>query len=236
MTISTSQVPSIELRGGVEIPQLGFGVFQVPPEETAEAATRALLAGYRHIDTAAAYGNEAGVGQAVHAAGLDRDEVFVTTKCFNDDHGFDQAQRALKESLDRLEMEHVDLYLIHWPVPSQDRYVETWRGLIGAGAGPGARHRRLELPARAPRADRRRDRRDAGGQPDRAAPAPAAARPAPRARRPRDRDRGLEPAGQGPGARRPRDRGDRRGARAHAGAGRYPLAPAARQRRHPRSR
>jgi 2,5-diketo-D-gluconate reductase A len=132
MTISTSQVPSIELRGGVEIPQLGFGVFQVPPEETAEATTRALLAGYRHIDTAAAYGNEAGVGQAVHAAGLDRDEVFVTTKCFNDSHGFDQSQRALKDSLDQLEMEHVDLYLIHWPVPSQDRYVDTWRGLIAA--------------------------------------------------------------------------------------------------------
>jgi 2,5-diketo-D-gluconate reductase A len=132
MTISTSQVPSIELRGGAEVPQLGFGVFQVPPEDTAEATTRALLAGYRHVDTAAAYGNEAGVGQAVHAAGLDRDEVFVTTKCFNDSHGFDQSQRALKDSLDQLEMEHVDLYLIHWPVPSQDRYVDTWRGLIAA--------------------------------------------------------------------------------------------------------
>jgi 2,5-diketo-D-gluconate reductase A len=132
MTISTSQVPSIELRGGAEVPQLGFGVFQVPPEDTAEATTRALLAGYRHVDTAAAYGNEAGVGQAVHAAGLDRDEVFVTTKCFNDSHGFDQSQRALNDSLDQLEMEHVDLYLIHWPVPSQDRYVDTWRGLIAA--------------------------------------------------------------------------------------------------------
>jgi 2,5-diketo-D-gluconate reductase A len=132
MTISTSQVPSIELRGGAEVPQLGFGVFQVPPEDTAEATTRALLAGYRHVDTAAAYGNEAGVGQAVHAAGLDRDEVFVTTKCFNDSHGFDQSQRALKDSLDQLEMEHVDLYLIHWPVPSHDRYVDTWRGLIAA--------------------------------------------------------------------------------------------------------
>jgi 2,5-diketo-D-gluconate reductase A len=132
MTFSTSQVPNITLRGNVEIPQLGFGVFQVPPAETTEAATRALLAGYRHLDTAAAYRNEAGVGQAVHAAGLDRDEVFITTKCFNDHHGFDQAQRALKDSLHRLEMEHVDLYLIHWPVPSQDRYVETWQGLIEA--------------------------------------------------------------------------------------------------------
>jgi 2,5-diketo-D-gluconate reductase A len=134
MTFSTSQVPTIELRGDVAIPQLGFGVFQVAPEETAEIATRALLAGYRHLDTAAAYGNEAGVGQAIHAAGVDRDEVFVTTKCFNDSHGFQQAQRALKDSLARLELEHVDLYLIHWPVPSHDRYVETWQGLIESQA------------------------------------------------------------------------------------------------------
>jgi diketogulonate reductase-like aldo/keto reductase len=132
MSFSTSQVPTIPLRGDIEIPQLGFGVFQVPPEETAEVATRALLAGYRHIDTAAGYRNEAGVGQAIHAAGLERGDVFVTTKCANDDHGFDQSQRALRDSLDRLEMEHVDLYLIHWPVPSQDRYVETWEGLIEA--------------------------------------------------------------------------------------------------------
>jgi 2,5-diketo-D-gluconate reductase A len=132
MTLSTNQVPNITLRGDVEIPQLGFGVFQVPPEQTAEATTRALLAGYRHVDTAAAYRNEAAVGQAVHAAGLQRDEVFITTKCFNDHHGFDQSQRALKASLEQLEMDHVDLYLIHWPVPSQDRYVETWQGLIEA--------------------------------------------------------------------------------------------------------
>jgi diketogulonate reductase-like aldo/keto reductase len=134
MTFSTSQAPTVALRDGEQIPQLGFGVFQVPPEETAEAATRALLAGYRHIDTAAAYRNEAGVGQAIHAAGLDRDDVFITTKCANDHHGFDQSQRALKDSLARLEIDHVDLYLIHWPVPSQDRYVETWQGLIEAQA------------------------------------------------------------------------------------------------------
>ena len=132
MTFSTSQIPTVALRDGEQIPQLGFGVFQVPPEDTAEAVTRALLAGYRHIDTAAGYHNEAAVGQAIHAAGLDRDEVFITTKCSNDNHGFDQAQRALNESLHRLEMEHVDLYLIHAPVPSQDRYVETWQGLIEA--------------------------------------------------------------------------------------------------------
>jgi len=127
---TTSQVPLIPLRGGVEIPQLGFGVFQVPPKDTAEITTLALQAGYRHIDTASAYRNEAGVGQAVRASGLDREEVFVTTKCFNDDHGYEQAKLALRASLDRLEMSHVDLYLIHWPVPAHDRYAETWRAFV----------------------------------------------------------------------------------------------------------
>jgi 2,5-diketo-D-gluconate reductase A len=127
---SSASIPNVQLHDDVLIPQLGFGVFQVPPADTAEVATRALLAGYRHLDTAAAYRNEAGVGQAIHAAGLDRDEVFVTTKCFNDDHGHEQAIRALKASLDRLELDYVDLYLIHWPVPAHDKYVETWRAFI----------------------------------------------------------------------------------------------------------
>jgi 2,5-diketo-D-gluconate reductase A len=130
MTTSTSNVPTVRLNDGEEIPQLGFGVFQVPPKDTAEVATLALQAGYRHIDTAAAYGNEAGVGQAVYAAGLERDEVYITTKCSNDDHGYDQAKRALRASLERLEMQHVDLYLIHWPVPAHDKYVETWQAFI----------------------------------------------------------------------------------------------------------
>jgi diketogulonate reductase-like aldo/keto reductase len=123
-------IPSVPLRGDVEIPQLGFGVFQVPPEDTVDVTTRALLAGYRHIDTAAAYNNEAGVGQAIHAAGLEREEVFVTTKLFNTEHKRDDARRALHRSLSELEMTHVDLYLIHWPVPSQDLYVEAWQALI----------------------------------------------------------------------------------------------------------
>jgi len=130
MSTSTPKIPQISLLDGEQIPQLGFGVFQIPPQDTTEAVTRALLAGYRHIDTAAAYGNEAAVGQAIHAAGLEREEVFITTKCANPDHGHDQAKRALKASLQRLEMEHVDLYLIHWPVPSTDRYVETWQAFI----------------------------------------------------------------------------------------------------------
>jgi 2,5-diketo-D-gluconate reductase A len=132
MSFSTGSVPHLDLRDGVDIPQLGFGVFQVPLEDTAEAVGRALSVGYRHIDTAAAYENEAGVGQALRASGLDRGEVFVTTKCFNDDQGYNEATGALRASLDRLEMDYVDLYLIHWPVPSQDRYVETWRAFIDA--------------------------------------------------------------------------------------------------------
>lgn len=127
---ASARVPDIRLSGEVDIPQLGFGVFQVPPKDTAEVATRALLAGYRHIDTAAAYGNEAGVGQAVHAAGLDRGDVFITTKCFNDDQGYQQARRAFKASLQQLELDYLDMYLIHWPVPAHDRYVETWKTFI----------------------------------------------------------------------------------------------------------
>jgi 2,5-diketo-D-gluconate reductase A len=130
MSASTDQVPRVALAGDVRIPQLGYGVFQVPPEITADVTTRALQAGYRHIDTAAAYRNETGVGQAFRASGLAREDVFVTTKCFNDDHGFEEAKRACRASLDRLELDHVDLYLIHWPVPSQDRYVETWKALV----------------------------------------------------------------------------------------------------------
>jgi 2,5-diketo-D-gluconate reductase A len=130
MSSPTDTVPKVTLRDGVDIPQLGFGVFQVPPEDTAEVTTRALLTGYRHIDTAAAYQNEAAVGQAFKASGLDRDEVFVTTKCFNDNHGYEQARKAFQASLDKLELDFVDLYLIHWPVPSQDKYVETWKAFI----------------------------------------------------------------------------------------------------------
>lgn len=111
MDASTDQIPLIALRGA-EIPQLGFGVFQVPPKDTADAVENALDVGYRHLDTAAAYRNEAAVGRAVRASGLDRDEVFVTTKCWNDDQGYERAKRAFSGSLERLEFEYVDLYLI----------------------------------------------------------------------------------------------------------------------------
>jgi 2,5-diketo-D-gluconate reductase A len=130
MTTSNTAVPTVDLRGDVQIPQLGFGVFQVPPEDTVETTLLAFQTGYRHIDTASAYENEAEVGQAFRASALDRDEVFITTKCFNDDHGYEDAKRACRTSLDRLELDFVDLYLIHWPVPTHDRYVDTWRAFV----------------------------------------------------------------------------------------------------------
>jgi len=126
MTDVTS-IPSVSLHDGVKIPQLGFGVFQVPPEDTQEVVEEALASGYRHIDTAGAYGNEAGVGAALAAAGLDRDEVFVTTKLWNTEQGFDSTLAAFEQSLERLDLGHVDLYLIHWPMPTAGRYLDTWR-------------------------------------------------------------------------------------------------------------
>ena len=134
MSPTETRVPEIALNDGNRIPQLGFGVFQVPPADTEEVTQRAFEVGYRHIDTAAAYRNEAEVGQAFRGSGLERNDVFITTKCFNDHHGYDEATRALKQSLERLELDHVDLYLIHWPVPAHDRYVETWRAFVDARA------------------------------------------------------------------------------------------------------
>jgi 2,5-diketo-D-gluconate reductase A len=122
-----SQVPNIRLNNGVQIPQFGYGVFQIEPDRTAEAVRTAFEAGYRHIDTAQGYGNEEGVGQAVRESGLPREEVFITTKLANGRHGYDEAIAALDESLQRLGLDYVDLYLIHWPRPHADRYVETWR-------------------------------------------------------------------------------------------------------------
>ena len=109
------------------MPQLGFGVFQIPPEETQERVEEALATGYRHVDTAAAYRNEAGVGAAIAASGARREDVFVTTKLWNSEQGYDSTLRAFEKSIERLGTGHVDLYLIHWPVPSNDKYVETWQ-------------------------------------------------------------------------------------------------------------
>jgi diketogulonate reductase-like aldo/keto reductase len=123
---NTLEVPSFELNDGNNIPQLGFGVFQVDPEETTEAVLHALQTGYRLIDTAAMYGNEAEVAQAIARSGLERNEVFITTKVWNDAQGRDRTGRAFERSLERLSTDWVDLYLIHWPAPAQDTYVETW--------------------------------------------------------------------------------------------------------------
>ncbi|MFD3611005.1 aldo/keto reductase [Streptomyces atroolivaceus] len=124
-----STVPTVTLNNGVTIPQLGFGVFQVPDDETTAAVTDALEAGYRSIDTAAVYGNEAGVGRALAESGLAREEFFVTTKLWNADQGYDSTLAAFDASLAKLGLDHVDLYLIHWPTPARELYVDTWRAL-----------------------------------------------------------------------------------------------------------
>ncbi|MEV4964360.1 MULTISPECIES: aldo/keto reductase [Streptomyces] len=124
-----STVPTVTLNNGVTIPQLGFGVFQVPDDETTAAVTTALEAGYRSIDTAAVYGNETGVGRALAESGLGREELFVTTKLWNADQGYDATLTAFDSSLAKLGLDHVDLYLIHWPTPARDLYTDTWRAL-----------------------------------------------------------------------------------------------------------
>lgn len=120
---------TITLNNGVTMPQLGFGVFQVSTEDTHAAVTEALRVGYRSIDTAAAYGNEEPVGRALVDSGIPRDELFVTTKLWNSDQGYDEALRAFDAGMAKLGLDRLDLYLIHWPAPKQDRYVDSWRAL-----------------------------------------------------------------------------------------------------------
>ncbi|MGW5941029.1 aldo/keto reductase [Streptomyces celluloflavus] len=122
-------VPTVKLNNGVEIPQLGFGVFQVPDDETTAAVTSALETGYRSIDTAAIYGNETGVGRALAASALPREDLFVTTKLWNADQGYDATLRAFDASLAKLGLEYLDLYLIHWPTPARDLYLDSWRAV-----------------------------------------------------------------------------------------------------------
>jgi 2,5-diketo-D-gluconate reductase A len=134
-----TNVPGIKLNSGASIPQLGFGVFQIDPQDTAKTVQTALDIGYRHIDTAQMYGNEAEVGEAIANSGIPRDELFVTTKCNNSNHGYEDSQRALDESLSKLRTDYVDLYLIHWPLPGKDLYVQTWKGLEQAAKDGKAR-------------------------------------------------------------------------------------------------
>ena len=124
-----SQVPSLTLNNGVDMPQLGFGVWQVPDDEAEKAVATAIESGYRSIDTAAIYANEVGTGKAVAASGVARDELFVTTKLWNSEQGYDTTLRAFDASLDKLGLDYVDLYLIHWPLPVKDAYVDTYKAL-----------------------------------------------------------------------------------------------------------
>jgi 2,5-diketo-D-gluconate reductase A len=125
----TTSVPLVTLNNGVPIPQLGFGTFQIPPEATAAATLSALEVGYRHIDTAQMYRNERGVGQAVRESGLPRSNVFVTSKLSNASHGYRATLEAFERTLDALDLGYLDLFLIHWPMPRHDDYVETWRAM-----------------------------------------------------------------------------------------------------------
>ncbi|MEP6856476.1 MAG: aldo/keto reductase [Pedococcus sp.] len=130
---TNAAVPDLALSTGADsiaIPQLGFGVWQVPDAEVDAAIAVALETGYRSIDTAHLYGNEEGVGRALEATDLARDDLFVTTKVWNDDHGFDTTLAAFDASLGRLGIDTLDLYLIHWPTPAKDNYVDTWKALL----------------------------------------------------------------------------------------------------------
>jgi len=129
--MTSTAVPTITLHDQTTIPQLGFGVFQVPPDDTAQAVSQAFEVGYRHVDTAQMYGNEAGVGEALASSGLARDEVYVTSKLNNGFHRPDDARRSFEETLQKLGLDRIDLFLVHWPLPARydGDYVSTWRTL-----------------------------------------------------------------------------------------------------------
>lgn len=130
MAVDPALVPRIPLNDGTSIPQIGFGTWQVAPEDAEPSVSEALRVGYRHIDTAAVYANEAEVGQALVKSDLARDDVYVTTKLWNPDHGYDEAMRAFDLSMGKLGLEQLDLYLIHWQCVQFDKYVDTWRALV----------------------------------------------------------------------------------------------------------
>jgi 2,5-diketo-D-gluconate reductase A len=127
-----SKVPSLELLDGRSIPQFGLGVWQTPADETASVVGEAFKLGYRHIDAAAIYGNEEGVGQAIADSGIARDQLFITTKLWNADQGYDSALKALDTSLSKLKLDSVDLYLIHWPCPANGKFIDSWKAMIAA--------------------------------------------------------------------------------------------------------
>jgi 2,5-diketo-D-gluconate reductase A len=127
--MATTEIPTVLLNSGNPIPQLGFGVFKVDEAETERVVTDAIEAGYRHFDGAKIYGNEAALGRAIAASGIPREQFFITTKLWGDDQGTDSTGPALEASLERLGLDWVDLYLIHWPHPGLDRYVEAWNAM-----------------------------------------------------------------------------------------------------------
>jgi diketogulonate reductase-like aldo/keto reductase len=128
--MSSSAIPTLTLNNGVEIPQVGLGVFQTPEgAEVERAVAAALEAGYRLIDTAAIYGNEEGVGRAIKASGLPREQIFITTKLWNAHHAYEDALRAFDESMRKLDCDYVDLYLIHWPLPMEGKFTQAWKAL-----------------------------------------------------------------------------------------------------------
>lgn len=124
------QVPDVVLNDGNKMPRMGMGFWRVDDRDVPRVLRDAVAAGYRSLDTAAFYGNEAGLGQGVAVAGVEREELFITSKLWNDDHGYDKALHAFDNGMERLGLEYIDLYLIHWPVPSRDKYVDTWKALI----------------------------------------------------------------------------------------------------------
>ncbi|MEJ5087465.1 aldo/keto reductase [Brucella pseudogrignonensis] len=123
-------VPAVKLNDGNHIPQLGYGVWQVGNDEAISAVSEALKVGYRHIDTAAIYGNEEGTGKAINESGIARGDIYLTTKLWNKEQGYESTLKAFDESLKKLGTDYVDLYLIHWPLPSKDLFMETWRAFI----------------------------------------------------------------------------------------------------------
>lgn len=129
-----TDIPRISLNDGNTIPQLGFGVWQVPDDEAETAVAEAIRSGYRLIDTAQGYENEAGVGRAIAGSDVSRQDLFITSKLRNGAHDYDQAMTAFDDSLDRLGVEYLDMFLIHWPVPEQDKYVDAWRALVALKA------------------------------------------------------------------------------------------------------
>lgn len=125
----SNSIPNITLNNGTKIPQIGFGVFQIPNEKTEAAVSTALEAGYRSIDTAAIYGNEIATGKAIAAAAIPREQLFVTTKLWNSEQGAEKTLPAFESSLEKLKLDYIDLFLIHWPIPAKDLYLQTWEVL-----------------------------------------------------------------------------------------------------------